>query len=157
MALHLGNKRVKGVFIQNAPNTYVDADLTPENMQHGMKGWSHGKLVVGTGKAFAFANYGLKKVQPNIEIDGEEKYGIQFEASPGTNIIIISVSRGDNIIQTSHLVELIEGESVEIGQNVTTGGRILLRQDGTLLKIYFTSLQDEGTRLRYFYGKDNEA
>lgn len=150
------NKRIKGVFIQNAPNTY-DADITAVDMQHGKTAWAKGKKVVGTGKAFEFANYGLKKVQPNIEIDGEEKYGIQFEAPPGTNLIIISVSRGDNITQSSHLVELIEGESIEIGQNVTTGGGIFLRQDGTLLKIFFTTLQDEETRLRYFYGKDNEV
>lgn len=156
MALHLGNKRVKGVFIQNAPNTYVDADLTPENMQHGMKGWSHGKLVVGTGKAFAFAEYGLQKVDLLTVSEGVERYGIEFDIGSGANVILISPAKGDTFLQTKHLVTLLEGKPIEIGQNLSTGGKIYAVQIEGRLKIYFTEIQDDDSRLRFFIGKDNE-
>lgn len=156
MSLHLGNTRVKGIFIQNAPNTYVDADLTPENMQHGMKGWSHGKLVVGTGKAFAFAEYGLQKVDLLTVSEGVERYGIEFDIGSGANVILISSAKGDTFLQTKHLVTLLEGKPIEIGQNLSTGGKIYAVQIEGRLKIYFTEIQDDESRLRFFIGKDNE-
>lgn len=150
------NKKIKGIFVQNAPNTYLEADLTPENMQHGMKGWSHGKLIVGTGKAFEFAKYGLRKVELLTDSKGMERYGIELEDSSGTNLILVSSAKGDTFLQTKHLVELLDGEPLKIGQNLTTGGEIYALQNESHLKIYFTEIQDNESRLRFFVGKDNE-
>lgn len=155
MPVHLYKTKYKGVFVQNAPNTY-NADLTPENMQHGMKGWSKGKLVVGTGKAFEFARYGHKRVSVVNDPDGAEKYGIEIDVGTGTNLILITPDKGDLFVQTKHIVALSEGVPVVIGRNMSSDSDVYALQSNELVKIYFSETQDFESRIRFFIGKDNE-
>ena len=149
------NIKIKGIFVQNAPNSY-QTDITPVEMQRGKTCVSKGKVLTGTGRAFEFAEYGLQKVDLLTVSEGVERYGIEFDIGAGANVILISPTKGDTFLQTKHLVTLLEGKPIEIGQNLSTGGKIYAVQIEGRLKIYFTEIQDDESRLRFFIGKDNE-
>lgn len=155
MPLHLGNTKFKGVFVQNAPNTY-DANLRPEDMQKGLIGWSKGKKVVGTGKCFEFASYGMKKVSKVKDTEDAEKYGIEIAVGTGANLILITPAKGDSFVQTKHIVALSEGVPVVIGRNMSSDSDVYALQSNGLVKIYFAETQDDESRIRFFIGKDNE-
>lgn len=155
MSYIVNGVKAKKVGVLLEPSTY-DTDTSPVDVQHGAVYYAHGERRVGTGKCFEFAEYGLKTVDLLIDTEGIERYGIDLELKEGTNLILISSAKGDVFVQTKHLVTLLEGTPIEIGQNVTSGGEIYALQAEGHLKIYFASLQDKNTRLRYFYGKDNE-
>ena len=155
MPVHLGNTKYKGVFIQNAPNSY-QTDIAPTEMQRGKTCVCKGEVLTGTGRAFEFAEYGLRKVDLLTDSEGVERYGIEFENSAGANVILISPAKGDTFLQTKHLVTLLEGKPIEIGQNLSTSGKIYAVQIEGFLKIYFSEIQNNESRMRFFFGKDNE-
>lgn len=159
MPLVLHGKSYNGITItgDKALETYAQNTPPPEDVQHGRVYFANGEKLVGTGKAFEFAEYGLRKVDLLTVSEGVERYGIEFEEGAGTNVILISPDKGDAFFQTSHLVTLSENEPFEIGKNLTAGGEIYALQSKGHLKVYFTKLQDGESRLRFFIGKDNEV
>lgn len=152
------NKKIKGVFIQNAPNTYVDANLIPEDMQKGMKGWSKGKLVVGTGTAFEFAIYGKQQVDLIYDEEGNDKYGFIIEGGDKSNIIFLSsTSDGDSIQQDKFMFSgLKENKAFKIGTNATTKGDVIVFFSKGFMFVYFSNTPNLNTQITYFAGKDNK-
>lgn len=157
MGFELNGVKYKGITLtgDRALESW-QADITAPDMQMGKKALVKGELVVGTGKAFEFAEYGIRKVDLLTDSEGVERYGIEFELREGTNLILISSAKGDTFLQTKHLVSLSEGIPLEIGTNLTAGGEIYALQSKGYLKIYFTETQDSESRIRFFVGKDNE-
>lgn len=159
MAFFLPDRtKIKGIFIQNAPNTYVDADLTPEDMQKGMKGWSKGKLVVGTGKAFEFASYGKQQVDLIYDEEGNDKYGFIIEGGDKSNLIFLSsTSDGDSIQQDEFMLSgLEENTAFKIGANATTKGDVIVFFSKGFMFVYFSNTPNLNTQITYFTGKDNK-
>lgn len=151
------NTKIKGVFIQNAPNTY-DADITAPDMQQGKTAWVKGKKVVGTGKAFERAGYGARRVLRITDLDGNEKYGISVTTDTSPNIIFLApTTTGDIPLQINHLLELPKNEAVTIGINQSTSGEVKAFFDGERLCVYFEDIENTKTKLIYFYGKDNQV
>lgn len=149
------NKKIKGIFIQNAPNTY-DADITAPDMQRGKTAWVKGKKVVGTGKAFAFAEYGSYLVRKISDSEGNERYGVSFGVGENTNVVFIApTSDGDIVLQENFLVNIKNGEITTLGINHTTGGEINACYDKDRLIVYLTAFSKKRTVLRFFVGKDN--
>lgn len=139
-----------------ALETY-DADITPENMQHGKTAYVKGKKITGTGKAFAVAGYGRGMVLPLRDTEGNEKYGLSIFTKTKPNIIFLaSTTTGDIVLQADHIFELAENEAVTIGVNRTTSCDVKIFYKESFLNIYFENVEDIETRLIYFYGKDNE-
>lgn len=155
MSYIVNGKKVKKVGVLLEPNSY-QTDIAPADMQKGKTCVSKGKVLTGTGKAFEFAEYGFQQLELLTDSEGIERYGIDLEVGAGANLILISPSKGDTFLQTKHLVTLLEGAPVEIGQNLSVGGEIYALQTEGHLKIYFTEIQDNESRLRFFVGKDNE-
>lgn len=134
-----------------------DADITPENMQHGMTAYARGQKVIGTGKAFEFVQYGSMVVEEIIDTDGTIRHGILFNVDAGANIVFIAASDvGDAIVQTEYLVNMTEGATAKIGQNLTDGGDVRAYYANGCLIIYLSNEPKERTLLRVFIGKDNE-
>ena len=158
MSFFLPNKkRIKGVFIQNAPNTY-DADITAPEMQRGKTAWVKGKKVVGTGKAFERAGYGTRRVLRTTDLAGNEKYGISIATDTPPNILFLApTTTGDIPLQTTHLLELPKNEAVTIGINQSTTGEVKAFYDGERFCVYFEDIENTKTKLIYFYGKDNQS
>ena len=139
-----------------ALETY-DANITPENMQYGMTAYVKGKKVVGTGKAFAVAGYGVGKVQSLLDENGNKKYGLSIFARNAPNIIFIAPTTiGDIVLQTTHVVDLTNDTVNSIGINHTASGEICVFHNKNRLTIYLNNIESEETELNYFYGKDNE-
>ena len=155
MPVHLGNTKYKGVFVQNAPNSY-QTDIIPAEMQSGKTCVSKGKILTGTGRAFAFASYGTKKVSKVKVTEDAEKYGVELAVGVGANLILITPAKGDLFVQTKHIVALSEGVPVVIGQNMSSDGDVYALQSNELVKIYFSETKDTESRIRFFIGKDNE-
>ena len=134
------------------PSTY-DADITPENMQRGMTAYAQGKKIVGTGKCFEFAEYGLYRAKKLS--NGYYGFSFQFDKSANT-FFVAPTGTGDIVVQKVHLVEL-EDEPIKIGENLTTSGELLVAYSDGKLKVYLTEINETNTSLRAFVGKDNEV
>lgn len=142
-----------GVLLE--PSTY-DADITPENMQNGMTAYAKGKKVVGTGKAFEEAGYGKRTIAAIRDTYGNEKYGISIFTEIKPNLLFIaSTTEGDVVLQTNHILDLAENETISIGVNHSASGDLKVSYDGTHLKFYFENTDNKKTKLIYFFGKDN--
>lgn len=153
MALFLDGVKINSFSI--GPDT-SPGDLVPEDMQLGRIGFSQGKRVVGTGKAFAFAQYGSRVVKKITDSEGNERYGAFFDVGENANVIFISPSTtGDIVLQTNHMVNIESGEPVKIGENYTTGGEVLACYDKDRAIVYLTDYSQKPTLLRFFIGKDN--
>lgn len=157
MAIGIGGKIYNTVSVLTEPNTY-DADITPENMQRGMTAYAKGKKIVGTGKAFEFAYYGLAKVRAIYGLDENTLYGFKKEIHECANIIIISpTGTGDVLFQTTNIIEMQVGVPVKIGLNSSASSEIFAYSDGEYFYIYSTEILDINTQFFYFFGKDNEV
>ena len=133
------------------------ADITAPEMQKGRTALVKGELVVGTGKAFEFAEYGTMLVSPVVDSEGVTKYGRRFPIGEDTNVIFIApTDTGDIVLQTDFLVKIGKGDTVSLGKNHSTGGEVYASHDGEYLTIFLTDFSKEKTLLRYFVGKDNE-
>lgn len=153
MALFIGNTKVNNFSI--GPDT-SPGDLVPEDMQLGRIGFSQGKRVVGTGKAFAFAEYGSRVVKKITDSEGNTRYGVIFDVGENTNVLIVAPSTtGDIVLQSNHIVNIESGEPVKIGENYTTGGDIMACYDKDRVIVYFSAATQKTTILRFFIGKDN--
>lgn len=153
MALYIGGTRINAFSI--GPDT-SPGDLVPEDMQLGRIGFSQGKRVVGTGKAFAFAQYGSRVVKKITDSEGNERYGAFFDVGENANVIFISPSTtGDIVLQSNHIVDIASGETVKLGVNHTTGGEVLACYDKDRVIVYLTDFSQKPTLLRFFIGKDN--
>lgn len=153
MALYIGGTRINAFSI--GPDT-SPGDLVPEDMQLGRIGFSQGKRVVGTGKAFAFAQYGSRVVKKITDSEGNARYGASFNVGENTNVIFIAPSTiGDIVLQSNHIVNIESGETVKLGINHTTGGEIMACYDNGRVIVYLTDFSQNPTMLRFFIGKDN--
>lgn len=153
MALFVGGVKVNNFSI--GPDT-SPGDLVPEDMQLGRIGFSQGKRVVGTGKAFAFAEYGSQVVKKTTDSKGNELYGVSFKVGENTNVIFIAPSTiGDIVLQSNYIVNIESGESVKLGVNHTTGCDLIACYDTDRVLVYFTAAPQKTTFLRFFIGKDN--
>ena len=131
-------------------------DLVPEDMQLGRIGFSQGKRVVGTGKAFAFAKYGSRVIKEITDSEGNAQYGAFFDVGENTNVIFIAPSTtGDIVLQSNYIVNIESGESVKLGIDYTTGGEIIACYDTDRVLVYFSAAPQKTTILRFFIGKDN--
>ena len=158
MPLYFGGKRISSIGITNGIGLDTsDADMTPADGQNGKIYYANGKRYVGTGRCFEFAQYGIKITQLIQDENGNDKYGVKIELDKVPNLILISsTDSGDTIIQTKHLVNLSEGTSVLIGQNITANGEMFALYNTNYLFIYFSEIENKKTKLRFFVGKDNE-
>lgn len=156
MSYIVGGVKAKKVGVLLEPSTY-DADITPENMQHGMTAYARGEKVVGTGKCFEFAGYGSGKIQLLQDGDGNNKYGLSIISKGKPNLIFLSsTGTGDIILQTNHIVDLAGDTPVVIGTNYSASGKVTATHKNGRLIIYLENTESQSTRLRYFFGKDNE-
>lgn len=158
MSLRLNGVKYKGITLtrDRALETY-DADLTPVDMQHGKSAWVKGKKIIGTGKCFEFVQYGSKVVREIIDSDGIKRYGVPFDIEAGANIVFVAPSTiGDTIAQTNYLVNMTEGVSVKIGQNLSDGADVYAYYKNGCLIVYLSNAPKNRTLLRLFVGKDNE-
>ena len=138
-----------GVLLE--PSTY-DADITPENMQRGMTAYARGEKIVGTGKCFEFAEYGLSRLKKL----SNGFYGVAFELDMGANtFFIVTTGTGDIFAQTTNGVVAGE-EPTKIGKNLTTSGDVYVAYIDNEVTIYTTEIKSTNTYLRVFVGKDNE-
>ena len=157
MGLYLKNTKLGGLTVTNeiGLDTY-DADITPENMQHGTSAYAKGKKVIGTGKAFAFAEYGSKLVKAFVDSNGIERYGFACYVGENTNIVFVAPSTtGDIILQTEYKVSINAGEETSIAENNSTGGKVKAFYDKDRVIVYFTDFSQKRTIVRIFIGKDN--
>lgn len=156
MAIGMGGKVYNTVSVLTEPNTY-DADITPENMRHGMTAYAKGKKVTGTGKAFAFVNYGEGQLQKLQDEDGNERYGFTIFSKIEPNLIFITPTEtGDIVLQTNHVVDMKTYKPIAIGVNHTASGNVIAIYKENRIKIYLENTQDNLTRLKFFCGKDND-
>ena len=155
MSLHLGNTKYKGVFVQNAPNSY-QTDITPADMQSGKTCVSKGQVLTGTGKAFEFAEYGSYLVRKITDSKGNKLYGVPLDVGENANIIFIAPSStGDIVLQENFIVDIKSGEITNLGINHTTGGEINACYENNRVIVYLTDFSTNKTILRIFVGKDN--
>ncbi len=155
MSIYFQGKRISGMGALTEPSTY-DADITPENMQNGMTAYAQGKKVIGTGKAFEFAEYGSKAVRTVTDNEGIERYGVKFAVGEGTNVVFLAPSAtGEVVLQTNYLVSLSEGTTTQLGVNQTSGGEVYACYSEGYLTVYMTEITQKKTMLRLFVGKDN--
>lgn len=156
MPIRFQGRKISRMGALTEPSTY-DADITPENMQHGMIGYAQGKKVVGTGRCFEFVQYGTKVVREITDFDGSVKHGISLDIESGANLVFVASSTiGDSIAQTTYLVNMAEGVTEKIGQSLTDGGDLYASYKNGRLTIYLSNEPKERTMLRLFVGKDNE-
>ena len=149
-----GNKPHKAHYtsVLTEPSSY-DADITPENMQRGMSAYAKGKKVIGTGKCFEFAEYGLYRVK---KLDNGY-YGIAIELGEGANtFFIVPTGKGDIVVQTANGIE-VGNEPEKIGENTTSEGDVLVSYVEGQVMVYITKITSTSTTLRVFIGKDNEV
>ena len=151
---------ISGVKLNNfsiGPDT-SPGDLVPEDMQYGRIGFSQGKRVVGSGKAFAAAGYGSGKVKMMLDENGNEKYGISIFTRIAPNIVFIApTTTGDMVRQSKYSIDLESGTPVEIGKNQTATGKIYAIHKDNRFKIYLENIENAESEINYFYGKDNNA
>lgn len=152
MALYIGGTRINAFSI--GPDT-SPGDLVPERMDYGLKGYSKGKEVIGTGKAFATAVYGRGKLQMILDENGNKRYGISIFTRIVPNLVFITPAEtGDFFRQSQYFIEPESGSAIEIGENAT--GKMYAIQDGNRFKVYLENIEDTNTKINYFYGKDND-
>lgn len=155
MAIYFQGKKISRMGALTEPSTY-DADITPENMQHGMTAYAQGKKVVGTGKCFEYAVYGARQLQSLKDEDGNNRYGFSIYAVTEPNIIFLaSTENGDIVLQSSHIVDLADNAVAVVGINHTSSGEVTASYSDNRLKIILGNTENQSTRLRYFFGKDN--
>lgn len=153
MALFIGGTKVNSFSI--GPDT-SPGDLVPEDMQLGRIGFSQGKRVVGTGKAFSFALYGSRVVKKITDSEGNVLYGTDFKVGENANVVFIAPSTtGDIVLQSNYIVDIASGENVKLGVNNTTGGEVFACYDKDRVIVYLTDSPKKTTILRFFIGKDN--
>jgi hypothetical protein len=153
MALYLDGK-IHFVGALTEPSSY-DADITPENMQRGMTAYAQGKKVVGTGKAFEFAEYGSKVATNITDSNGVKRYGFKLDVGANANVVFVAPSKtGDIVLQNKFLVTITEGEEIVIADNYSAGGELRAYYDERLI-VYLTEYTGKPTILHYFVGKDN--
>ena len=154
MALFLDGVKINSFSI--GPDT-SPGDLVPEDMQLGRIGFSQGKRVVGTGKAFAFALYGSRVVKKITDSEGNVLYGTDFKVGENANVIFVAPSTtGDIVLQSNYIVDIASGEIVKLGVNHTTGGELMACYDKDRVIVYLTDFSQKPTLLRFFIGKDNQ-
>lgn len=68
MKMCLGSTPVKSLNIRKLDVDTNDATVTASDMQSGTIAYAKGKKVIGTGKSFAFAFYGLKETNDSIPV-----------------------------------------------------------------------------------------
>lgn len=154
MSMYFLGGKVHHVGALTEPSTY-DADITPENMQRGMTAYAQGIKVIGTGKAFEFAEYGSKVATTITDSNGAKRYGFKLDVGANANVVFVAPSKtGDIVLQNKFLVTIIEGEEIAIADNYSAGGELRAYYDERLI-VYLTEYTGKPTILRYFVGKDN--
>lgn len=156
MSYIVNGVKAKKVGVLLEPSTY-DTDTSPVDVQHGAVYYAHGERRVGTGKCFEFAGYGSGKIQLLQDEDGNKKYGLSIVSKGKPNLIFLSsTDTGDVILQTNHIVDLAGDTPIVIGTNYSASGKVTATHKNGRLIIYLENTESQSTRLRYFYGKDNE-
>lgn len=142
-----------GVLLE--PSTY-DADITPENMQRGMTAYAKGKKVIGTGKCFAFASYGIYGVEKKTNEKGETEYCFVVDCNSDFNIIFLSTKSGGDVFTQDKFKVLEKNEKVTIGTNITTITDIKVSLKDGFVFISMPKVKNETTQAIIFIGKDNK-
>lgn len=155
MAIYFQGKKISRMGALTEPSTY-DADITPENMQRGMTAYAQGKKVVGTGKCFAFASYGIYGIEEAINENGETEYCFVVNCNSDFNIIFLSAKSGGDIFTQDKFKVIEENEKVKIGTNITTATDIKVSLEDGFVFISMPKIENEMTQALIFIGKDNK-
>lgn len=159
MPLVFGGKKYKGITLtgDRALETYAENTPPPEDVQRGRVYFANGQKLVGTGKAFAVAGYGTRKVQSVLDENNNKRYGITIFTEPAPNLIFITpTTSGDIVLQTKITVNLEEEAVEEIGTNHTSQGAVRAFYKNDRLTIYLEEIENVNSKINYFYGKDNK-
>ena len=145
------------VSVLTEPSSY-QLTATPEEMQRGTTALVKGKIVEGTGKCFAYAEYGQTFIYPICDEYGNERYGFMIEQNCNTNVFFISSTiDSDIIVQDVHIFgEVQEGKAVKVGVNKTTLTDIFAFQAEGMLFVYVLDILNPDTVFNFFVGKDNK-
>lgn len=140
MKLMLGNTPVKKIMIHNDTQ---DATMVASDLQAGVTCYAKGQKVIGTGKSFEFAQYGV--IKTNVQ---------QFVP---TLINIVEISGIDYLTKSS--IDLLEINNVDFATEQVVGVvmvdnieyPITVKVEGYIL----TFNCEKTVKLNFFYGKDN--
>ena len=143
MKMFYGNIPVNSMKIKHYEMNTNDSNLKPSDMQAGIIAYGKGKRIVGTGKAFEFANYGTTTTNT------------QNFVSVLINVVEIA-STEYPIKSVSHLLDM---QNIDFTTEQTIAFVIIddveypitVRVDGDIL----TFNCEKAIVLDFFYGKDN--
>ena len=143
MKMYLGGTPVKTMKVKHFEVDTNFCDMIASDLQAGKTGVAQGKIIVGTGKSFEFANYG--KFYTNVAISVPSTINLITIASldyPVQLSVALTDMRNLDFSTTQTVgTVVINGESYPIGV-VVTGGKITVSCDKTI-------------KLQIFYGRDN--
>ena len=158
MSLVFGNKKYNGITLtgDRALETYAENTPPPEDVQRGRIYFANGNKHIGTGKAFAVAGYGNRKVASVLDENNIKRYGFSIFVQPAPNIIFITPTKtGDIVLQTKITVNLDDETVEEIGTNYTSQSAVCAFYKDNRLTVYIENIEDISSKINYFYGKDN--
>lgn len=157
MPIRFQGKKISRMGALTEPSSY-QMTATPEEMQRGTTAIVKGEIVEGTGKCFAYAEYGQESVYPICDENGNERYGFMIEQGCNTNVLFVSTTTdGDAITQDVHIIgETQGGKAVKIGENKTTLTDMFAFQLDGVLFVYGVDIANADTAFNFFIGKDNK-
>lgn len=152
-----GGKKFKGIGITNGIGLDTsDADITPPDMQKGKTAYVNGKKIIGTGKAFSFAEYGRAFLDIVIDENGNEKFGFQVETKSDANVVFFSTTANGDILTQNKifLTYKTENKAEQVGVNISTQGGVYFLKQDNYINIYIEDVQNSDTFINYFVAKD---
>lgn len=143
MKMYYGNTPIKSMNIKHYEISTNDSNLQPSDMQAGIIAYGRGKRIIGTGKAFEFANYGDLTTNVSIYVP--------------SNINVIEISSINYPIKSNFALQSMRDIDFSIEQNI---GTIIINDNEYDLIVSVESNMltvscEETVQLQVFYGKDN--
>lgn len=143
MKMMYGNTPVKSLNVHHFEMDTNDATLISSDLQAGVTAYARGQKIIGTGKSFEFARYGIVPTNINTYVP--------------TNINIIEVSSSVYPVKLAMDLSLMHTIDFSNEQKIAT---IIINDSEHDLSVSVQSnimkiSCDESVQLQVFYGKDN--